>query len=138
MSKKIVKLNKKQLRGLISEAFTSIPFGEAAKYFDEMMTPEVNEAPKSVTKRPFGPNNNANANTDNIAAMDEFIHEVEVEWGGLYDDGDPTMVRLGRVAWDQQVSSACDHLVDLIQKALNDTETMLTDGEFYIGDRSRL
>ena len=121
---KPIKLNQKQLRGLISEAITSIPFGEAAKYFEEMMTPEVNEA-----ETPY----KHIADTDGLASLDEFVTEVEQNWLSLYDEGDPSMASLGRPAWEQQVSSACDKLVDAINNALGKIELELIDGQYYNG-----
>lgn len=126
----VIKLDKGQLRNLIQESMEHIPFGEASKYFDGMMTPEMNESPKKAS----GPGAGGGlVNTNNIAAMDEFVREVEDEWRDMYDDGDPTMAHLGRAAWERQVSTACDYLVDEIQVALGKIETKLTDGEFYDG-----
>lgn len=150
--KMIVKLSRQQIRGLINEAITSIPFGEAAKYFEEMMTPEGDELdeafnddvpiggkPLSVQKaereklqanKPFV---SGRLDADDVKAVDDFILEVENKWRAQYDPTDPSMAELGENQWHRQVSDACDKLVDEISNALNRVNASLHDGEFYRG-----
>lgn len=111
---KPIKLNKQQLRSLISEAIQAKMPGEAEPF-------AVNEV------------HHSSLSGGHIHALDSLIDVIKQEWLGQYDEGDPTIARLGPKAWEQQVDSACDKLASDIDEALSEVDAMLQDGQFYMG-----
>lgn len=112
-TKKVVKLNRRQLRGLIAEAIQHRPLGEA-------------EQPYRTT-RGLSP-----AVDDMLETMGEMV-EKHFDAGG-YNPDDPSMAHLGPEAWAEQVDAAVKEFVTEAEALFERINQKLIDGEYYDGN----
>jgi hypothetical protein len=116
MKKRVVRLDQRQLRGIIKEAIQTREPGSP------LWSPEPE---KRVVKE----SNLANDLPAMLADM------VQGSWEELYDDADPSMQHAGgKQAWDQQVADAAEEFATRVNQLLEEIETKLVQGEFYFED----
>ena len=112
MKKKMIKLSRNQLRGLINEAIMAKPFGQPEGIW-------VNEAEEHEE----GPSELA-------TQMAGLAYEY---WVDTFNEGDPTQQAAGKHEWQKQCDFASDALAEELETVLKSIEDRLIDGEFYEG-----
>jgi len=128
MKKRIVKLDKQQLRSLITEAIMSrspgdplwSPPREKKRAVKEVVVDQpLHTAPPSVASERLQPT---------LDALSDTLSDV---WTSLYDEGDPVQSEHGLAEWETQVDIAVDEVVSTLMDTIDDVEQNLHNGEYY-------
>jgi len=112
MTKKAIKINTAQLRGLIKEAIMAKPFGQPeGVWINEEVTTEthLSEQLEDVVRKYFA---------------------------NLYDADDPSMAHAGKKEWEAQAAAAAAEFVDRSLDLIDEIDAKLIDGEYYSGSRA--
>lgn len=117
---KTVKLNKNQLRNLISEAIQTREPGSPL-----FTPPEVDEALSDRIPTTGPP-------TDEIGNVLNVVEKMLLEYFmNQFNHDDPTHNAGGVDVWKEQVDIAVDAILGALENSIDDVETSLHNGEYY-------
>lgn len=115
MKKRVVRLDQRQLRGIIKEAIQTREPGSP------LWSPEPEK--KSVNESGL-----ANQLPEMLADT------VQGSWEDMFDEADPSMMGAGgKPAWDMQCAAAAEEFSHRVNELLEEIEQKLVGGEYHRG-----
>lgn len=113
MKKRVVKLDRRQLRGLIREAIMSREPG--SPLWSPPAEKKFGDEPGQVNQLP-----------------EMLADTVKGSWEDMFDEADPTVSGTrGKPAWDMQCEVAAEEFAHRVESLLEEIEQKLVGGEFY-------
>lgn len=120
MNKRIVKLDRTALRGLIKEAIQGRQPGSPL-WSAPVKKRALQEMPGHGGVHQLG---------GNQGALEDFVESLKIDWTDMFDEGDPSMATEGREGWAKQVDAAAEELSEKVEQLASEVEERLVNGEF--------